>query len=166
MTWWISQRRSENAAWSMRMDQAMPPSPGGTPGGPSWSTKLGCTTSASAATSPRGKISPRVRRAIALMSWEMRCSIECSCLLVVTAALVGPSSAVTERGPQRLQKRFRSLHHHEVAGVLDHVQRPAVADAGLSGDPAAHDDEIVAATVHGLHGWVAPVRSVTLQVRR
>jgi hypothetical protein len=68
MTWWISQRRSENAAWSMRRDQAMPSSPGGAPGGPSWSTKSGWMTSASAATSPRGKISSRVRRAIALMS--------------------------------------------------------------------------------------------------
>jgi hypothetical protein len=95
--------------------------------------EVGGTTSASAATSPRGKISPRVRRAIALMSWEMRCSIERSCLLVVNAAWWDLSSAVTERGPQRLQKRFRSLRHHEVAGVLDHVQRPAVADAGLSG---------------------------------
>jgi hypothetical protein len=81
MTWWISQRRSENAAWSTRMDQAMPSSPGGAPGGPSWSTRLGWMTSANAAP------------------------------------------------PETL----RSLRHHEVAGVLDHVQRPAVADAGLSG---------------------------------
>jgi hypothetical protein len=53
--------------------------------------------------------------------------------LVVHVAWWDRWSAVAERGPQRLQKRFRSLHHHEVVGVLAHVQRPAVADAGRSG---------------------------------
>ena len=84
----------------------MPSSLCGAPGGPSWSTKLGCTTSASAATSPRGKISPRVRRAIALMSWEMRCSIGRSCRLVVTVALWDLSSAVTSAARSASRNAF------------------------------------------------------------
>ena len=42
-----------------------------------------------------------------------------------------------QRGPQRPPERLRLLDH-EVAGVLDHVERPAVAGAGRLGDPQPH----------------------------
>ncbi len=42
-----------------------------------------------------------------------------------------------QRGPQRPPERLRLLGH-EVAGVLDHLQRPAVAGAGLLGDLQPH----------------------------
>ena len=62
---------------------------------------------------------------------------------------------------------------HRVAGerrlVHDHHVMPEPGQqhgGGRPGDSSAHDDDIVTAAVRGLHGWVAPVRSVTLQVRK
>ena len=115
--------------WSMRRDQAMPSRPGRAV----VVDEVGVDD-----LGERGDIATRedlsrVRRAIALMSWEMSCSIGRSCRLVVHAALW----TFRQRFPGAAGSASRNASGRSTTvkwpGVLDHVQRPAVADAGLSG---------------------------------
>jgi hypothetical protein len=71
MVWWISKRGSENPRFSIPMAWIMPSRPGGAPGGGSWLTQSGWITALKPSMSPLGRISSKVRRAIALRSSAM-----------------------------------------------------------------------------------------------
>jgi hypothetical protein len=77
------------------------------------------------------------------------------------AAELDDAAAGDRVGRHRVARERRLVNHRHVVSEAGQQH-----GGGRSGDPCADDDHVVTASVRGLHGWLAPVKSVTLQVGR